>query len=272
MLAAELVENGETPIRIGQCWELDGRVCEILGYNGDSVEVMYWDGNGQIEAGNKLEVSDDNSYYGYPTGMGGRNKISRVLLLNGATHLVELSRDTITKKGEGKLVCEVICKRKIKAITVEEKIPEFLTEEWAHVGIEGTVVMYTDGSYKEEWNWGEFLLGTPRKKAGGAIILSDGVKTFHRIEVMMDLDIENANMTEVICILIGIEISKSNGWVLKLGSDCQAALNTANGGYSENFYNILAGWKKWGGVETFKHTQKEGKNIMIGTMMIWVYG
>ncbi len=26
VLAAELIENGETPIRIGQCWELDGRV------------------------------------------------------------------------------------------------------------------------------------------------------------------------------------------------------------------------------------------------------
>jgi hypothetical protein len=140
----------------------------------------------------------------------------------------------------------------MKAITVDEKIPEFLTDEWAYVGVKGAMVMYTDGSYKEEWNWGEFLLGPPRKKAGGAIILSDGAETFHRIEVMMDLDIENANMTEVICILIGIEMSKANGWVLKLGSDCQAALNTVNGGYSENFYNILAGWKRWEGVETFK--------------------
>jgi hypothetical protein len=99
----------------------------------------------------------------------------------------------------------------MKAITVAEKIPEFLTEEWAQVGVKGTMMMYTDGSYKEEWNWGEFLLGTPRKKAGGAIILSDGVETFHRIEVVMDLDIENANATEVICILIGSEISKANG-------------------------------------------------------------
>ncbi len=29
-------------------------------------------------------------------------------------------------------------------------------------------------------------------------------------------------------------------------------MKTVNGGYSENFYNILAGWKIWGGVETFK--------------------
>ncbi len=79
----------------------------------------------------------------------------------------------------------------------------------------------------------------------------------------MDLDIENANMTEVICILIGIEMSKANGWVLKLGSDCQAALNTVNGGYSENFYNILAGWERWGGVETFKvkaHPERRKKH------------
>ena len=134
--------------------------------------------------------------------------------------------------------------------------------EWAYVGVKGTMMMYTDGSYKEERYWGEFLLGTPRKKARGAIILLDGVETFHRIEVMMDLDIENANMTEVICILIGIEMSKANGWVLKLGSDCQAALNTVNGGYSENFYNILAGWKRWEGVETFKvkaHPERRNK-------------
>jgi hypothetical protein len=93
--------------------------------------------------------------------MGGRNKISRNLLLNGTNHLVELSRDTITEEGEGKLVCEVTDKRRMKAITVDEEIPEFLTREWAHVGVKGTMAMYTDGSYKEEWNWGEFLLGTP---------------------------------------------------------------------------------------------------------------
>ena len=134
VLAAELIENGETPLRIGQCWELDGRVYEILGYDGDKIEIMYWDGNGRIEVGSKLEVSDDNSYYGYPTGMGGRNKIDRIIL-NGAAHLVELSRDTITKKGEGILMCEVLNKRKMKTIKVDEKIPEFLTDEWAYVGV-----------------------------------------------------------------------------------------------------------------------------------------
>ncbi len=70
--------------------------------------------------------------------------------------MVELSRDTITKKGEGILMCEVLNKRKMKAIKVDEKIPEFLTDEWAYVGVKGVMVMYTDGSYKEEWNWGDF--------------------------------------------------------------------------------------------------------------------
>ncbi len=74
VLAAELAENGESPIRIGQCWEMDGRVSEILGYDGSNVEVMYWDGNGEIKVGDKLEVSTEDSYYGYPTGMGGRTK------------------------------------------------------------------------------------------------------------------------------------------------------------------------------------------------------
>jgi hypothetical protein len=38
--------------------------------------------------------------------------------------------------------------------------------------------------------------------------------------------------------------------VIKIRSDCLSALNIIEGGYSERFYNILAGWKKWEGSNT----------------------
>jgi hypothetical protein len=52
--------------------------------------------------------------------------------------------------------------------------------------------IYTDGSYREEANWGEFLLGTPRSYAGGAVIISDGKTWFHRIYVEIDMHVEDA--------------------------------------------------------------------------------
>jgi hypothetical protein len=34
VIKGELVEDGEVPIRIKQCWELDNKIYNILGYNG----------------------------------------------------------------------------------------------------------------------------------------------------------------------------------------------------------------------------------------------
>ena len=34
VIKGELVEDGEVPIRIGQCCELDNKIYNILGYNG----------------------------------------------------------------------------------------------------------------------------------------------------------------------------------------------------------------------------------------------
>ena len=51
VLKGELVEDGEVPIRIGQCWELDDRIYDILGYNGERIEVMEWESNGRIAKG-----------------------------------------------------------------------------------------------------------------------------------------------------------------------------------------------------------------------------
>ena len=43
VLKGELGEDGEVPIRVGQCWELDNKVYDILGYNENRVEVMEWE-------------------------------------------------------------------------------------------------------------------------------------------------------------------------------------------------------------------------------------
>jgi len=40
VLRSELNEGGVAPMRVGQCWELGGRAYEILGFDGEDVEVM----------------------------------------------------------------------------------------------------------------------------------------------------------------------------------------------------------------------------------------
>ncbi len=123
--------------------------------------------------GDKFEVSDEESYHRYPTGIDGRTRTSKDTFCSNANYLLELSKDTITKIGNGTLVCEVMKRRKMKAKISKGGTLAFLMTEWARMGVEEVMKMYTDGSYKEEANWGEFLLGTPRNTAGGAIILSD---------------------------------------------------------------------------------------------------
>ena len=40
VLKGELTEDGEVPIRVGQCWELEDRAYDILGFKEDRIEVM----------------------------------------------------------------------------------------------------------------------------------------------------------------------------------------------------------------------------------------
>jgi hypothetical protein len=49
VLQGELVEGGEVPIRIGQCWEVDGKIYDILGFNAPDIEVMEWECTGLPE-------------------------------------------------------------------------------------------------------------------------------------------------------------------------------------------------------------------------------
>ena len=77
VLKGELVEDGEVPIRIGQCWELDDRIYDILGYNGERIEVMEWESNGRIAKGSQASVTDKDVIEGHPGSRNGRSQHSK---------------------------------------------------------------------------------------------------------------------------------------------------------------------------------------------------
>jgi len=67
VLKAELGEDGVIPIRVGQCWEVAGKVMEILGFRGSDIEIMQWECQLPIEVNKKMYVKEENR----PKGMGG---------------------------------------------------------------------------------------------------------------------------------------------------------------------------------------------------------
>ena len=123
--------------------------------------------------------------------------------------------------------------------------PGYLSREWALSGVEGVTHIYTDGSLRIKRNWGEFLLGEDRKEAGGAIVLSNGYDWYYKIFVRIDLEVSDAGQIELICLLIACEIARAEGRKLRIGTDYSSAIDVAEGAYSEKFFNILAGWKKY---------------------------
>ena len=227
VLKGELVEDGVVPIRIGQCWELDDRIYDILGYNGERIEVMEWESNGRIAQGSHVRVTDKDVIEGHPgssgrpTGMGGRNTVSREDLITRASHLIELSIDKVTKGGEGTLTSVITERRKMKASERTTVAPRYLSKEWATFGPDDYTHIYTDGSFRKLANWGETLLNTPQHEAGGAIILSDGKSWFYKIYVRIDIEVKNAAQVELLCQLIAEEMAKTRNNPTTLGSDCQ---------------------------------------------------
>jgi hypothetical protein len=172
--------------------------------------------------------------------------------LEKATHLVELSGDRVTKKGDVELMSEIVDLR-LNNPKDRDIVPHvYMTREWAMWGGGNFTHIFTDGSYREEANLGEFLLGTPRRYAGGAVIISDGSTWFHRVYVEIDMHVEDAGQVELICLLIANEMARAQGCKVILGSDCSSAIHIMNGVYSERFYNVLAGWKMWEGSTTVK--------------------
>jgi len=248
VLRAELKEDGEIPIRVGQCWEMQGRAIEILGFRGNDIEIMEWECGHSVKVNMMMSVKEENR----PKGMGGSTLLSSSELTLNASHLLELSVDEVTKGGEGDLICKVIAKRRNKAIERKAKIPRYLTREWASWDGCAFTHIFTDGSYKENATWGEQLLGTVTGQAGGAVILSDGVSWYYKIYVKIDIEVEDAGQVELICLLIANEMAKARGKPVLIVSDCKSALDIVNGTYSERFLNSMAGWEIWEGANT-KH-------------------
>ena len=234
------------------------RIYDILGYNGERIEVMEWETDGRIAKGGQVRVTDKDvidgqpGSSGRPTGMGGRNSVSREDLIARASHLIELSIDKVTKGGEGNLTSVIMERRKMKAMERKAVAPRYLSKEWATFGPADYTHIYTDGSFRKLANWGETLLNTPQHEAGGAIILSDGRSWFYKIYVKMDIKVKNAAQVELLCQLIAEEIAKTRNNIITLGSDCQSAINVIEGAYSEGFSNTISGWKKWEGTTTEK--------------------
>ena len=248
VLRSELETGGMIPIRVGQCWLMGGAITEILGFRGEDIETMIWICEGEPSPGKIVTVVEHSQ----PRGIGGDYLVSKTQLMEKATHLVELDEDRVTDGGEGELRCSIMCLRENRPRD-RTVIPEdYMLREWAMWGGGDFTHIYTDGSYKEEANWGEFLLGTPRRHAGGAVIISDGKTWFHRIFVEIDMHVEDAGQVELICLLVANEMARAQGSKVTLGSDCSSAIDIMNGAYSERFHNILAGWKIWENVTTMK--------------------
>ena len=117
------------------------------------------------------------------------------------------SVDKMTKGGEGKLTCKIVARRSNNACERTVKIPDYLRRQWACWGGGEFNHIYTDGSYREESIWGDQLLGTTKRIAGGSVVISDGMSWFHKIYVEIDIEVEDAGQVELICFLIANEIA-----------------------------------------------------------------
>ncbi len=59
---------------------------------------------------------------GRPTRMGRKNKLSKQEMMEKSNYILELSKDTVTKGGEGRLLCRLIARR-IKRMGLRISIP-----------------------------------------------------------------------------------------------------------------------------------------------------
>ena len=91
-----------------------------------------------------------------------------------ATHLVELGTDFIaTKDGTDVLQSRFMGKR-LMSVAGANPTPDYMEDDWAKWKGGEFLHVYADGSWATERTLDQFLLGKFDKKAGGAIILSDG--------------------------------------------------------------------------------------------------
>ena len=246
-LESELYDGETTLLRIGQVWLPGDIILEVLAFCGDRIEVMEWERTNRskrIGEGRIVFVSPRDDYHGYPTGMGGRISITRAEFSEKATHLVELSEDWVDKIDMEEALFSMIIRLRKSVIGLHIPPPDDVEKDWAKWEGGDFLHIYTDGSHATDKSISQYLLGKGEMKVGGAIILSDGASWVHRIYVDIESEVNKAFDVEVICILIANEMAVALGKRVVIHSDCQAAINVGNGGYSDGFINTISGWSK----------------------------
>ena len=194
--------------------------------------------------GRIIYVSPRDDYQGSPTGAGGRNSISRDEFVDKATHLIELSEDWLEKVDNKEALLSTIIQLRKISIGSPLPPPDDVDPDWARWEGGDFTHIYTDGSHATDRTLTQYLLGGKSTKAGGAIVLTYGASWVHRVFVDIDVDVNKAFDVELICILIANELAVALGKRVIIHSDCQAAINVGNGGYSDGFTNTISGWVK----------------------------
>ena len=160
--------------RTGQCWELDGKVNEIVAFDGNTAQCLVWETDNDIlYPGVALCVSPDNDYEAYAQGMGtGFNlPLSR---LESSTMLIERNKDEFAFVSADplcvnqKLVSTIVQIRNRRPVRHSHVYPtpnpvSFLNTYFTEA--------YTDGSWKVENTVSSFLLGCGKPTTAGAIVL-----------------------------------------------------------------------------------------------------
>ena len=84
------------PLRVGQCWALNGKVLELIGFYGNGVDCLEWSYLTPLQPNTSLVVKTDNDFHGYLRGMGTNINVSFEDILSSRI-LVERSPDIIKR-------------------------------------------------------------------------------------------------------------------------------------------------------------------------------
>ena len=228
------------PLRIGQCWELDNVVHEILGFNENHAEVLRWVPTSvPLKVGTTISVPKTHAYHDYPTGLGSRVRINLSSLMKSDT-LVERSPDT-----HGGLSCTL----RSKVMALRSRTPSSAPRSYPPMAAPGCGIwkgqppsaIYTDGSWRRKHTLGSLLLNTGEVIKGGAVILHIG-SSFVPIFVEVDIQVTSAYEIEMACLLVAHELAR--GLNITIWSDCSSAISTLTGKSFGFHSQVLSGWKK----------------------------
>ena len=190
------LEGKKIPVRIGQHWEIKGGLFEITSLSDHRAEGLRWMGQSNRPRKDATLKLVEGEMEG--AGSGGSIPI-RELLKAGRLGIVE--KGSMRVKDKVKKVSQML--RRTPEIPRPSN-PPFIGSWGVFEGFEFDTV-YTDGSWKESCSLREFLGGISDIKAGGAIVLAKGDK-FLCIRIEMDVETESAFDTEMISLLIAIDI------------------------------------------------------------------